>query len=86
MNCALEIVNDIEEKGRKFLKHSNINGYGNQNICEVTITINFSWKQTIMKRDMNKLNLTQFEWRIQNLINLLVNKKKLDAFLLLQSF
>ena len=39
-----------------------------------------------MKHDMNKYNLTQFEWRIQNLINLLVNKKKLDAFLLLQSF
>ena len=86
MNCALEIVNSIEEKGRKFLKHSNINGYSYQNFCEVTITINFPWKQTIMKHDMNKFNLTQFEWRIQNLINLLVNKKKLDAFLLLQSF
>ena len=36
-----------------------------------------------MKHDMNKFNLTQFECRIQNLINLLVNRKKLYVFFLL---
>ena len=35
---------------------------------------------------MNKFNLTQFECRIQNLINLLVKRKKLHAFLTLLSF
>ena len=37
-----------------------------------------------MKYDMNEFNLTQFECRIQKLINLLVNRKKLniDVFLL----
>ena len=39
-----------------------------------------------MKHDMNKFNLTQFECRIQNLINLLVNRKKVKVFLLLLSF
>ena len=36
-----------------------------------------------MKHDMNKFNFTQFECRIQNLINLEVNRKKLNVFLLL---
>ena len=36
-----------------------------------------------MKHDMNKFNLTQSECRIQNLINLLANRKKLNVFLLL---
>ena len=44
------------------------------------ITIPFPRKQTIMKQDMNKFNLTQSECRIQNLINLLVNRKKLNVF------
>ena len=39
----------------------------NENICEATITITFPCKQTIMKHDMNKFNLTQFECRIQSL-------------------
>ena len=39
-----------------------------------------------MKHDMNKFNLTQFKYRIQNLISLLVNRKKLNVFLLLLSF
>ena len=53
---------------------------------EAIITITFPGKQTIMKHDMNKFNLTQFECRIQNLINLLVNRKKLNVFFLLLSF
>ena len=39
-NCAPEIVNGIEKRGNKFLKHSklnetimNVNWDGNQNIC-----------------------------------------------------
>ena len=56
-----------------------------KNICEA-ITITFLGKQTIMKHDMNKFNLTQFECRIQNLISLLVNRKKLNVFLLFLSF
>ena len=52
-----------------------VNYYGNENICEAIITITFSCNQTRMKHDMNKFNLAQFEHRIQNLINLLVNKK-----------
>ena len=35
---------------------------------------------------MDKFNLTQFECRIQNLINLQMNRKKPDAFFLLLSF
>ena len=62
----------------------NVNCDCNKNICEA-ITITFPGKQTIMKHDMNKFNLTQFECRIQNLINLLVNRKKLNMFLLLLS-
>ena len=46
------------------------------NISEATITITFPYKQTIMKHVMDKFNLTQFECRIQNLINLLLNRKK----------
>ena len=33
-----------------------------------------------MKHDVYKFNLTQFECRIQNTINLLVNGKKLNVF------
>ena len=58
----------------------NVSCNSNENICEATITITFPCKQTIMKHDMNKFNLTQFECRIQNLINLLVNRKKLNAY------
>ena len=50
----------------------NVNCDGNENICEVIITITFSCKQTTVKHDMNKFNLIQFECRIQNLINFLV--------------
>ena len=46
----------------------------NENICEATTA--FPCKQTIMKHDMDKFNLTQFECRIQNLINLPVNREK----------
>ena len=35
---------------------------------------------------MNKFNFTQFECRIQNLINLLGNMKKLNVFFLLLLF
>ena len=42
----------------------------------VKLQLPFPCKQTIMKHDMDKLNLTQFECRIQNLINLPVNRKK----------
>ena len=64
----------------------NVNCDSNKNICEATITISFLGKQTIMKHEMNKFNLTQFEFRIQNLINLLVNRKKINVFFLLSSF
>ena len=33
-----------------------------------------------MKHDRNKFSLIQFKCRIQNLINLLVNMKKLNVF------
>ena len=56
------------------------------NISEATITITFPYKQTIMKHVMDKFNLTQFECRIQNLINLLLNRKNLNIFFLLLSF
>ena len=61
----------------------NVNYDSNENMCEAIITITFPCKQTRMKHDMNKFNLTQFECRIQNLINLLVNRKKLYVFFLL---
>ena len=61
----------------------NVNYDSNENICEAIITITFPRKQTIIKHDMNKFNLAQFEWRIQNLINLMV--KKLNVFFLLLS-
>ena len=48
--------------------------------------ITFACKQTIMKLDIHKFNLTQFKCRIQNIINLLVNRKKLNVFFLLLSF
>ena len=35
-----------------------------------------------MKHDRNYFNLTQFEGRIQSLINILGNMKKLNVFLL----
>ena len=63
----------------------NVNCDYNKNICEA-ITITFPGKQTIMKHDMNKFNLTRSEYRIQNLINLLVNRKKLKVFFLPLSF
>ena len=43
----------------------NVSCNSDENICEATITITFPCKQTIMKHDMNKFNLTQFECRIQ---------------------
>ena len=51
-----------------------VNNYcdGNENICEVIITITFPCKQTTMKHDMNKFNPTQFECQIQSLLNFLV--------------
>ena len=58
----------------------NVNCDCNKNICEAIITITFPVKQTTMKHDMNKFNLTKFECRIQNLINLLVNRKLLNVF------
>ena len=64
----------------------NVNCDCNKNICEAIITITFTGKQTMMKHDMNKFILTQFEYRIQNLINLLVNRKKLSVLFLLPSF
>ena len=64
----------------------NVNCEGNENICEAIITITFPCKQSIMKYDMNKFNLTQFEHTIPNLINLLVNRKNLSVFFLLLSF
>ena len=64
----------------------NVSCNNDEKVCEATITITFPCKQTIMKHDMNKFNLTQFECRIQNLINLLVNRKKLNVFFLLLSF
>ena len=59
----------------------NVHCDGNRNICEAIITIAFPGKQTIVKHDINKFNLTQFECRIQNLINLLVNKKKFYCYI-----
>ena len=64
----------------------NVNYDSNDNICEAIATITFPCKQTIMKHDINKFNLTQFECRIQNLINLLVSRKKLDVFFVPLSF
>ena len=64
----------------------NVHCDGNANICEAITTITFPSKQIIMKHDMNKFHLTQFECRIQNLINLQVNRTKLNVSLLLLSF
>ena len=55
----------------------NVNCNSNENIYEATITISFPCKQTIMEHDIKKFNLTQFESRIWNLVNLLVRRKKL---------
>ena len=58
----------------------NVSCDSNENIREATTTITFPCKQTMMKH-MDKSNLTQFECRIRNLINLiLVNRKKLCVF------
>ena len=51
----------------------NVNCDCNKNICEA-ITITFPSKQTIMKHDMNKFNITQSKCRIQNLINWWIGK------------
>ena len=64
----------------------NVSCDSNENICEATITITFPCKQTMMKHDMDKFNLRQIDCRIQNLINLLVNREKLFMFFLLLSF
>ena len=64
----------------------NVNYDSNDNICEAITTITFPCKQTIMMHDINKFNFTQFECRIQNLINLLVSRKKLDVFFVPLSF
>ena len=64
----------------------NVSCDSNENICEATITITFPCKQTMMKHDMDKFNFTQFECTIRNLVNLLVNRKKLYVFFLLLSF
>ena len=63
----------------------NVNWDSNENICEAIIKITFSCQQTLMRHDINKFNLTQFECGIQNIIdsNLLVNRKKLNVFFLL---
>ena len=55
----------------------NVNCDCNKNVCEA-ITITFPI--TIMKHDMNKFNVAQSECRIQNLINLLVNRKSSMCF------
>ena len=64
----------------------NVNCDCSKHICEAIITITFPGKQTLMKHDMKKFKFTQFECRIQNPINLLVNRKKLHMFFLLPSF
>ena len=38
----------------------NVSCNSNENICAATITITCPCKQTIMKYDINKFNLTQF--------------------------
>ena len=85
-NCAPGIVNGIEEEGKEFLKHSTLN----EILLWILIVIatktseaiknTFPGKQTIMKHDMNKFNLNQFECRIQSLTNLLVNGKSSMCF------
>ena len=45
--------------------------------------IMFANSRNIMKRDVDKFNLTQFECRVRNLKNLLANRKKLNVFFLL---
>ena len=66
----------------------NVSCNSNENICEATITIIITClcKKTIMKYDINKFNLTQFECRTRNLIKLLVNRKKPNIFFLLLLF
>ena len=50
----------------------NVN-YDGKKTSEALLTITFLCKQTTMKHGKNRFNLTQFECRIQNLINLLVS-------------
>ena len=60
----------------------NVDCDGNENICEaiiITIIPFHVKKKSVMKHDMIKFNLTQFECRIQNLFNLLVNREKLKV-------
>ena len=57
----------------------NVSCDSNENISDATITITFPCKQTLMKHDMDRFNLPQFECRIRNRINLLVNSKMLNA-------
>ena len=64
----------------------NVSCDSNENICEAIITITFPCKQTMMKHDMDSSNFTQFECRIQNLINLPVNKKKFYNYVFPASF
>ena len=53
----------------------NVNYNGNENSCEAIIKITFPCKHTVMKHDINKFNLTQFECRIQK-SNLLTGDKE----------
>ena len=48
--------------------------------------IMFANSRNIMKHDVDKFNLTQFECRVRNLKNLLGNRKKLNVLFLLLSF
>ena len=42
----------------------NVDCDSNKNICEATVTITFPCKQTIIKHDVDKCNLAQFESEI----------------------
>ena len=55
----------------------NFNYDSNENIWEATVTITFPCKQSIKKHDMNKFDLTQFEYRIRNLVTLQVGKSSM---------
>ena len=55
----------------------NVNYDSNENIWEATVTITFPCKQSIKKHDMNKFDLTQFEYRITNLVTLQVGKSSM---------
>ena len=59
--CAPEIVNGMEEKRKKFLKHYMLNetflwmliGMATKTSVKLLMTITFPCKQTIIKHDMN---------------------------------